>query len=113
MEDSKIYRFKFADPVVDEISKFAQLHRDDDRIVFKEAWNEWVVENQDLISDEKQRLTTLKYTGEIEDKMFKSARYYFRKGLSVKKAPKTDVCSTVDRRFFKTVIRYIENNRSN
>ena len=38
MEDSKIYRFKFADPVVDEISKFAQLHRDDDRIVFKEAW---------------------------------------------------------------------------
>ena len=35
MEDSKVYRFKFADPVVDKISKFSQIHRDDERVQFK------------------------------------------------------------------------------
>jgi Fe-S cluster biosynthesis and repair protein YggX len=113
MEDSKVYRFKFADPVVDEISKFSQLHRDDDRIVFKEAWKEWTVEIQDLINDEKERLTALKYTGDIEDKMFKSARYYFRKKSTVKKAPvERRVYVPVDKEILQTVDRHIENHRT-
>lgn len=112
MEDSKVYRFKFAVPVVDEISKFSQLHRDEDRIVFKEAWKEWIAENEELIGNEKQRLAGLNYTGDVEDKMFKSARYYFRKKSTVKKAPvERRTYVPVDKEILQTVDRHIENNR--
>jgi len=83
-----IFRFKFTDDFTRELYKFSKIHQYDHRKDFKEAWNVWIEENKDLVEEESSRLTDLGYEGDILDKMFKSARYYFRKKSSEKKVPK-------------------------
>ena len=82
-----IYRYKFADDVCAELDRFSKVHRFDDRKTFKEAWVEWTKDNEDLVGAEVHRLTNLGYEGDVVDKMFKSARYYYRKKSTEKRAP--------------------------
>jgi hypothetical protein len=78
-DHKKIYRYKFHDDFITEISKFSKIHQYDDRHTFKEAWNVWVEEHKEMVDAEVSRHVLLNYTGDVLDKMFKSARYYFRK----------------------------------
>ena len=90
MEHSNnIFRFKFTDDFTNELFKFSKIHQYDHRKDFKEAWNLWTENNDDIVSDEIRRLSNLGYEGDILDKMFKSARYYFRKKSTEKKEPTT------------------------
>jgi len=82
-----IYRYKFTDDFTKEMFKFSKVHQYDHRKDFKEAWNIWTEENDNIVNEEVRRLTNLGYDGDILDKMFKSARYYFRKKSTEKKAP--------------------------
>lgn len=83
-----IYRYKFKNEFTDELYKFSKIHQYDHRKDFKEAWSKWVEENDDIVSEETVRLKQIGYDGDIVDKMFKSARYYFRKKSTEKKAPR-------------------------
>lgn len=74
-----IFRFNFSEEFNRQLGYFAKLHQYDDRTEFKEKWNEWVEENDSIINDERKRLLNLGYEGDVENKMYKSARYYFRK----------------------------------
>jgi len=82
-----IYRYKFRDEFVDELYKFSKIHQYDHRKDFKEAWQLWIEENDDIVSDEARILSSSGYDGDILDKMFKSARYYFRKKSTEQKEP--------------------------
>lgn len=82
-----IYRYKFHDEFTDELFKFSKIHQYDHRKDFKDAWVIWMEENDDIINEEIRRLKNLGYDGSVTDKMFKSARYYFRKKSTEKKAP--------------------------
>ena len=82
-----IFRYKFTDDFTNEMYKFSKVHQYDHRKDFKEAWNVWVEENNDIITIEIKRLTEMGYDGDILDKMFKSARYYFRKKSTEKNEP--------------------------
>ena len=82
-----IYRYKFTIEFTNELFKFSKVHQYDHRKDFKEAWEVWIVDNENLIDEEVRRLMNIGYDGDILDKMFKSARYYFRKKSTEKKAP--------------------------
>jgi hypothetical protein len=82
-----IYRYKFTDDFTGEMFTFSKIHQYDHRKDFKEAWNIWLEDNDDIVTEEVRRLTNLSYDGDILDKMFKSARYYFRKKSTEKKEP--------------------------
>jgi hypothetical protein len=82
-----IYRFKFTEEFMGNLYNFSKIHQYDDRITFKEAWIVWTDENDIMIDEEIRRLTNLGYNGDVLDKMFKSARYYFRKKSTEKKEP--------------------------
>ena len=82
-----IYRYKFREEFVGELYKFSKIHQYDHRKDFKEAWQLWIEENDDIVSDEVRVLSNTGYDGDILDKMFKSARYYFRKKSTEKKEP--------------------------
>jgi hypothetical protein len=88
--DRTIYRFKFTEDFMTELYKFAKIHQYDHRKDFKEAWTKWTDENYEIITNETERLLALGYKDEanIDDKMFKSARYYFRKKSPLKPEPK-------------------------
>ena len=83
-----IYRFKFTKDFMEELFTFSKIHQYDERNDFKEAWKIWTEDNEEIINNEIKYLTDLKYDGDIMDKMFKSARYYFRKKSTEKKDPK-------------------------
>jgi len=74
-----IFRYKFTQEYMDELYQFSKIHQYDDRVSFKEAWEIWINENEDSVNNEMTRIRGLGYNGDIIDKMFKSARYYFRK----------------------------------
>lgn len=82
------FRFKFSDTFQTELNAFAQLHRYDNRHCFKEAWEVWVERRDSLVSIECERLKNAGYIGNPIDKMYKSARYYFRKKKNTTEKPK-------------------------
>lgn len=79
------YRYKFTVEFMEDLYRFSKIHQYDHRHDFKEAWNVWVNENEECVYAEVRRLTNIGYKGDILDKMFKSARYYFRKKSTEKK----------------------------
>jgi len=86
--NAPIFRFKFTEAFMVDLYKFSKIHQYDHRKDFKEAWTIWIEENDDIIDEEVNRLLDLGYDGDILDKMFKSARYYFRKKSPVAVEPK-------------------------
>jgi hypothetical protein len=86
-QNVNIYRYTFTNDFMIELFKFSKIHQYDHRKDYKEAWNIWVEENDEIVNDEVRRLTNLCYEGDISDKMFKSGRYYFRKKSTEKKTP--------------------------
>ena len=83
-----IFRFQFTEEFNIVLSNFAKIHQYDHRKLFKEAWEVWLEENANLVGSEVARLNNIGYEGDVIDKMFKSARYYYRKKSTEKKAPK-------------------------
>jgi hypothetical protein len=85
----KTLRFKFSNDIMEQISIFAKIHEYDDRQTFKDEWTEWLNNTviNDLITKEIERIELLGFTGDILDKMYKSARYYYRKKSLVQIPP--------------------------
>ena len=83
-----IYRYKFTQDFMDKLNKFSKIHQYDDRKGFKEAWESWLIDNDEIVQEEMERLENLNYDGDVLDKMFKSARYYFRKKSPKRPEPK-------------------------
>jgi len=75
----EIFRFKFTKEFMEELYQFSKIHQFLNRKDFKEAWIMWEEKNSLIIQAEIDRLNHLDFHGDILDKMFKSARYYFRK----------------------------------
>ena len=82
------FRFKFSPNFMEKLHAFAQLHRFDNRHIFKEAWEKWCTDNETSIGTEIQVLEKNGYNGPALDKMYKSARYYFRKKKNNENEPK-------------------------
>jgi len=106
-----IFRYKFTQEFMDELYQFSKVHQYDDRHGFKDAWLIWTAENEELINNEISRLSYLQYNGDILDKMFKSARYYFRKKSTIKPKPceRRDYVS-VQRELLDAMDLHIETN---
>jgi hypothetical protein len=85
------FHFHFSDELAERFTYFATLHRFDERKVFKENWQKWIVEEDvaQCIATEIEQLQTEGYKGDILDKMFKSVRYYYRKKPFEPNPPKT------------------------
>jgi hypothetical protein len=88
-----VFRFNLSETMVDALLQFTKTHQHDDRETYSEAWTEWKRGEgiSILFENETERLKLLGYGGSaesIEDKIFKSGRYYFR-NKSFIKAPAT------------------------
>jgi hypothetical protein len=106
-----IYRYKFTDDFTNEMYKFSKIHQYDHRKDFKEAWEIWLEDNDDIATGEVRRLTNLGYDGDILDKMYKSARYYFRKKSTEKKAPqKRRVYQSVQKDLLESMDEHIKSH---
>lgn len=84
-----IYRYNFTNEFITILHNFSKVHQYDHRKDFKAAWDIWSEENYAIIHNEIEILNKLGYNGDILDKMFTSARYYFRKKNNKENTPPT------------------------
>ena len=77
----KTYRHEFGKEVKEQLSRFSIIHQYSDRHTYKAEWTKWTQQTDiaDAIDAEKRRLNENGYVGDIDDKMYKAGRYYFRK----------------------------------
>jgi len=77
------------------LSCFSKVHQYDDRHAYKSEWTKWTQQEEiaQAIDVEKRRLQENGYKGDIEDKMFKAGRYYFRKKTLPKTAATADAAT--------------------
>jgi hypothetical protein len=110
-----IYRYKFTEAFTEELYKFSKIHEYDNRKDFKEAWQIWIEEQEDIVDAEVRRLINLGYEGNVIDKMFKSSRYYFRKKkLENNKEPqKRRVYQNVQKELLEQMDEHIKTNINN
>jgi hypothetical protein len=106
-----IYRYKFTHQFIDDLLRFSKIHQYDNKKDFKEAWDIWVNDNEEIIEQEVRILQNLGYNGDIKNKMFKSSRYYFRKKSTEKKEPKQrrDYVPT-NKELLESMDNHIKNN---
>jgi hypothetical protein len=87
------YRFKFTQEFDSALAEFSTTFKyNNDRKQFKDAFHHWTIQNEEKVSKETARLRELKYEGNILNKMFVSARYYYRKRSSTRNDPKKRRC---------------------
>lgn len=110
-----IFRFKFNSEFCDELNKFAKIHQYENFKDFKESWNIWVEENNEIINNEILYLNNIGYNGDILDKMYKSARYYYRKKSNSKNQPKKrrNYIKIQDKEFLNLIDNHIKECISN
>ena len=94
-----VFRFNLSEEMVDALLQFSKTHQHDDRETYKEAWTIWKrsATITALFENESERLKMSGYRGSaesVEDKIFKSGRYYFR-NKSFLKAPPTKRCKYI------------------
>ena len=116
-KNTTTFRFKFCDDLVSKIDYFSKLHSLDERKVYKEEWNKWIQTNEmvEIINDETERLRRLGCFDDINEKMYRSSRYYFRKKKETgEKTRSTFVRSNINvtREFMKKIQDYIKENRN-
>ena len=112
--DVTIYRYKFSQNFMNELFHFSKIHQYDHRKDFKDAWDIWMEENDKLVNEEMRKLVQLRFDGDIKEKMFKSARYYFRKKSMEKKHPATRRNYIgIQKNLLQAMDNHIETNISN
>ena len=82
--ESKVFRFKFSKNFTSVIEEFTRIHKFDHPKDFKEAWLEWKDENKKIINQELRFLSQKGYDKNIEEKIYKSIRYYHKNKNSQK-----------------------------
>lgn len=107
----KIFRFTFSKDLSALLHAFGKEHNELDRKSYLQTWNRWLHENETLIEDEHTNLKKKGFSGNFEEKMFKSARYYFRKKSDdVKPTKQRRKYISVDRDILDIIDTHIKSN---
>lgn len=106
---AKVYRYEFSEEFIELLQIFSKVHRYDDQKVYKEEWEKWCKENEEIISSEERFLRQNGFNGDFESKMFISARYYFRnKDINKKDKVKRRDYIPCDKIFLENVRNHIK-----
>ena len=76
------FDLKFSQDINLILQRFASIHHGDDLEEFKEAW-ERIETYRTVIDIETMRLNEIGFDGDVENKMFISARYYYSKQYKI------------------------------
>ena len=84
-------RYKFNKEITEMLSDFAKIHQYDGSKLYKEAWNNWIKEEEvgSKLEEECSRLIKQGMVDDVMSRLYKSSRYYYRKKIhSSNVAPK-------------------------
>jgi len=75
----KQHHFNYSDGFAAQLATFASEHLEDKNKDFKAAWKSWTENHSDDINAEIAKMKSDGYSGDVAEKMYFSARYYYRK----------------------------------
>lgn len=78
-QDRKIFRFKLSDDINTLLIDFCKTNIDKSKNDYKIEWETWYDKNNSILEKEERRLFDIGYNGNVKEKMYKAARYYFSK----------------------------------
>ena len=73
------HHFNYSDNFADLLANFATEHFEDKNKEFKAAWKMWTDIHSAEIEKETAKMKQEGYSGDVAEKMYFSARYYYRK----------------------------------
>lgn len=107
------HHFKYSDDFSQKLSAFATEHLEDKNKAFKMAWIVWKNDNSDLVKTEIANMTHAGYQGSVEEKMYFSARYYYRKrAIREQQTPEENTVSS-PRKKYESIDKEILTQMSN
>ncbi len=111
IQENKIFRFKFTNGFTSQLQEFSKIHKHDDTKTFKEFWHKWVDNNRNIVESEARTLENNGYVGNPYDKMYKSARYYYKnKSDKEVEAKKRKKYISLPREIIISIDEHIEKN---
>jgi hypothetical protein len=72
------HRFNTSIELKSLLQRFSEVHSEDDVKTFNDQWEIWIEENKELIQRENSILKEKGYKKDIYQKLYLSARYYFK-----------------------------------
>ena len=75
----KVFRYKFSNDVMELMQDFSKVHQNDSKDNFDDNWTLFLEKNKQVIETEERRLKECGFDASIEDKMYKSIKYYYNK----------------------------------
>lgn len=77
--NKKVFRFKFEKNIQDLVNEFSKLNTNKNREDFNKNWEIFIRSNSEVLDRERERVTRIGYSGNFDEKLYKSARYYYSK----------------------------------
>ena len=81
---TNIYRFKFSKQLYDILIPFVNNNKYSDTNSFNDNWNTWLIQYKNIIDNENKLLLSNGYQGDINIKLYKSAKYYYKNKIASK-----------------------------
>ena len=90
------FRYDFTEEVGNILKDFSDKHESESGKEFQKSWNIWIVtdEIESILKEECNRLLNDGYKDDVWDKMYKSARYYYKKKTKKEKIIKDKIKHT-------------------
>ena len=102
------YRLDFSKIFARELKNFSEVNKKLDIVDFKIRMDRWVVNNDIIIEEEYKYLKNSGYDGDILQKIFKSARYYFSKLDKKNEKKKRKKYSVKDKELLERIKTHVE-----
>tara|TARA_Y200000002_G_scaffold259694_1_gene215416 strand:- start:605 stop:1108 length:504 start_codon:yes stop_codon:yes gene_type:complete len=99
----KVFRFKFSNELLELMKEFSQVHQHDTKDNFSDNWSLFLDKNKDFIEIEERRLVENGFVGSINDKMYKSVKYYYTKKGCLGEGGEGGVKKKVERKKYVSV----------
>ena len=75
---ARVFRHQLSSEVLARVRPFAEANADLPGRQFRAQWDGWIVANRTLLDTEATRLAANGYAGDVDAKVYRSARYYFK-----------------------------------
>jgi hypothetical protein len=101
------YHFKYSDEFADLLANFATEHSEDKNKEFKAAWKIWSNIHSAEIEKEITKMKQEGYQGDVAEKMYFSARYYYRKKAIREQTEPANLEEKTPRKKYESIDKHI------
>ena len=101
------HHFKYSDKFAEMLAEFATEHSEYKNKEFKAAWKAWTSKHSKEIAEEIAKMKEDGYQGDVAEKMYFSARYYYRKKAIREQTDPVDPDEKTPRKKYESIDKQI------